>query len=311
MDGLYIYGAGMLGEKICHLIQKSGRQIEGFVDTYKHGEMSVGSKVYRIFAPEELNNRENITVVISVLDASARGEIIKKLQELGLPYKAVEEVLYPELPAIERNRKLVADYHVEQMDDYFEKAEGKSALNVFWAENSLFRKMFDRLDLTSVVELACGHGRHVAMYQDRAEKITLVDILEKNISICRQRYGESDKISFYINNGHDLQEIEDASKTALFTYDSMVHFELMDIYSYLLETRRILKRGGMALFHHSNNTENYKINFATGRYGRNYMSAEIFAYLAHRAGLEVLEQQLVNWRECKDLDCITLVCVKS
>ena len=105
----------------------------------------MGSNVYRIFAPEELNSCENITVVISVLDASARGEIIKKLQELGLLYKAVEEVLYPELPPIERNRKLVADYHMEQMNDYFEKAEGKSAMNVFWAENSLFRKKFDRL----------------------------------------------------------------------------------------------------------------------------------------------------------------------
>ena len=91
----------------------------------------------------------------------------------------------------------------------------------------------------------------------------------------------------------------------------MVHFELIDIYSYLLETKRILETGGMALFHHSNNTKNYKINFATGRYGRNYMSAELFAYLAHRAGLEVMEQHLVNWGECKDLDCITLVCAKT
>lgn len=310
MDSLYIYGAGMLGKKICHLLQASGHQIAGFVDTYKRGDMSVGGKVYRIFHSEELNSSKNITVVISVLDSLAREEIIKKLRERGMTYKTVEDILYPELPPVERNRRLVADYHIEEMDDYFEKAESESALNVFWGEQSPFREMFDRLDLTSVVELGCGHGRHVAMYQDRTEEITLVDILEKNISICRKRYGERDKIGFYVNNGKDLREIADASKTALFTYDSMVHFELMDIYSYLLETKRILKAGGMALFHHSNNTEDYRINFATGRCGRNYMSAEIFAYLAHRSGLEVVNQRLVDWGEFKDLDCVTLVCVK-
>lgn len=95
--------------------------------------------------------------------------------------------------------------------------------------------------------------------------------------------------------------------TSLFTYDSMVHFELIDIYSYFLETERILKKGGMALFHHSNNTENYMINFATGRYGRNYMSADIFAYLVNRAGLQVVEQHIIDWDMSPELDCITLV----
>lgn len=310
MDNLYIYGAGMLGEKICHLLQTGGHPIAGFIDTYKRGDISVGGKLYRIFSLEELNDCKNITVVISVLDSLAREEITKKLCVRDTPYKTVEDILYPELPPVGRNRRLVADYHIEEMDDYFEKAESESALNVFWGAQSPFREMFDRLDLTSVVELACGHGRHVVMYQDRAEEITLVDILEKNISICRKRYEERAKIGFYVNNGKDLREIADASKTALFTYDSMVHFELMDIYSYLLETKRILKTGGMALLHHSNNTEDYRINFATGKYGRNYMSAEIFAYLAHRVGVEVVEQHLVDWGECKDLDCITLVCVK-
>ena len=37
------------------------------------------------------------------------------------------------------------------------------------------------------------------------------------------------------------------------------------------------------------------------------MSRELFAYLAHRAGLEVLEQQTIDWSGVKDLDCITLV----
>ncbi len=36
------------------------------------------------------------------------------------------------------------------------------------------------------------------------------------------------------------------------------------------------------------------------------MSDKIFSYLAYRAGLEIISQQVIGW-EAKDLDCITLV----
>ena len=87
----------------------------------------------------------------------------------------------------------------------------------------------------------------------------------------------------------------------------MVHFELLVIYQYLKETYRILMDGGRALFHHSNNTEDYKTTFFTGKNGRNYMSKEIFAYLAWRAGFTVLEQHEIDWGGVDKLDCLTLV----
>ena len=37
------------------------------------------------------------------------------------------------------------------------------------------------------------------------------------------------------------------------------------------------------------------------------MSKQLFAYLADRAGLEVLEQRVIDWGGKKDLDCLTLV----
>ena len=156
------------------------------------------------------------------------------------------------------------------------------------------------------MELACGRGRHVPHYINDAKEIILVDILQKNIDFCRCRFKDEDKISYYVNNGYDLSEIKSESQTALFTYDAMVHFEMMDIFQYLKETYRILVNGGKALFHHSNNTEDYRVTFLTGTGGRNYMSKQLFAYLANRAGLTVLEQQVIDWSK-KDLDCITLV----
>ena len=182
-----------------------------------------------------------------------------------------------------------------------------SGLDIFWGEKSVFYEMFQKMNTNRIIELACGRGRHVSCYIERAKKVVLVDILEKNIEYCRERFQEEEKIEYYVNNGYDLHELLSNSYTALFTYDAMVHFEMLDIFQYLKETARVLCEGGRALFHHSNNTSDYRVSFTTGKHGRNYMSRDLFAYLANRAGLLVLEQREINWGGVEKLDCITLV----
>lgn len=81
---------------------------------------------------------------------------------------------------------------------------------------------------------------------------------------------------------------------------------MMDIFEYLKDIHRVLRKGGMALFHHSNNTSDYKNSFFTAVDGRSYMSKDLFAYLSYRAGFEVVEQQVIDWG-VKDLDCVSLV----
>ena len=210
------------------------------------------------------------------------------------------------LDAVEFNRQYVAFYHKDSMNQYFKDAEIADSLAVFWNTESPFYMRFKQLDLENVIELACGRGRHVPEYINSAEHITLVDILQKNIDICKQRFESESKIDYYCNNGSDLSELTDNTYTSLFTYDSMVHFEMMDIYKYLLETKRVLKKGGRALFHHSNMHDDYRGNFTNTIDGRNYMSQELFAYLAYRAGLQIIDQQLIDWAKPNE-DCITLV----
>jgi hypothetical protein len=63
---------------------------------------------------------------------------------------------------------------------YFEKAESEGWTSVFWADSTVFRRMFDKLDLAVVTELACGQGRHAARIIERAGHITLVDPVPTN-----------------------------------------------------------------------------------------------------------------------------------
>ena len=192
-------------------------------------------------------------------------------------------------------------------DGYYDQAE--FYLSPFWDSGTPFRFLFDKLDTTDVVELACGHGRHVPIYQSVASTITLVDPNEENITFCKNRFADKKfavKIKYVINTGNELSAIEDTSKTALFCYDAMVHFELLDIHMYLLEIYRILQPGGKALLHHSNTTFNPCAPNSERQGRRNVMSAEIFTHLASRANLTVLQQIILPWGVA-NLDCLTLL----
>lgn len=134
-----------------------------------------------------------------------------------------------------------------------------------------------------------------------------MDILDKNIAYCKARFQGCSKIQYYVNSGYDLKKLRSDTYSSIFSYDAMVHFEMMDIFEYLKETKRILRPGGRALFHHSNNTEDYRITFSTGTFGRNYMSGQIFAHLADRAELKLIDQRIINWAGREDLDCLSLV----
>lgn len=247
--------------------------------------------------------------IIAVQNKKADDVVSRLKSERRNVYEGLDKWLVDELhlmPRLDYEREICAVSHINTMDHYFEIAETGDALDFFWADGSICRELFGRLDLQNTVELACGRGRHVPHYIDYAGHITLVDILEKNIDLCRMRFSDSDQISYVVNNGHDLSALPDDHYTSLFTYDSMVHFELLDIANYLKETYRILRPGGKALFHHSNNDSDYKASYDNAAQSRSFMSKNMFAYLAYRAGLKIEDQRIIDWVE-PELDCLTLV----
>ncbi len=271
----------------------------------------VGSYIFDkpVLSFEESNDL-HLQYVVTALENNKK-DICKFLSEKHQQYyKDVFDWLRFELEfnPTDLNRDYCAFFHESMMDGYYDYAETEDCLRVFWGSSSVFLSMFNTLDLSSVIELACGKGRHVEQYADKAGQIVLVDILEKNIDFCKKRFMHRDNIKYYQNNGHDLSELHDEEYSALFTYDAMVHFELFDIYNYLLETYRVLKRGGKGLFHHSNLMTSYDQTFANPHNsgGRNFMCKELFAYLAYKAGFEIIDQKVIDWNS-PQMDCITLV----
>jgi len=196
---------------------------------------------------------------------------------------------------------------VHENTGYYEDAAKSDAVAMFWDPSSPFSRMFRRLECHSIIELAVGYGRHVPKYLDKAERVVLVDSLQGNIDVCQEIFGDNPKVEYYANNGVDLAEIEPNGFDSLFCYDAMVHFELLDVASYLAETFRVLAPGGRALFHHSCYSSQPTNIWTQNPHNRNYMSNDIFCHLADRAGLEVLDQRGIQWGGIQDLDGLTLL----
>lgn len=300
-----IYGAGKTGKTVYALLNsyKKAALVYGFCDRAYQEMGPVEGK--QVFSYEDVKNI-GLPFLLGI-SGEAGHEVRTMLEADGqeiLCFDSLAAIIGIDLPTFER--EYVAKFHISEMDEYFVAAEGEESLQLFWGEKSPFLRMFQQLDLSHVIELACGRGRHVSKYIDQAGDVTLVDILQKNIDFCQNRFVDQKNIFYYCNNGYNLEKLESGCYSALFSYDAMVHFEMMDIFSYLKDIRRVLSAGGCALIHHSNNDSDYKAAFDNAPGGRSFMSQKIFAYLAYRAGLEVVEQQVIDWGK-KDLDCITLL----
>lgn len=305
---IIIYGAGKVGKMIYSLISACGQSelVYGFCDRNYQELKSVEGK--KVFSYEEVRDKR-MPFIVGVGNA-LKDEVIRMLGDdkqtiIYCDFGSLANLLDVDLPTLER--EYCAQFHVSAMDGYFESAESEASLKVFWGETSPFFQMFQKLDLSHVIELACGRGRHVPKYIDQAGDITLVDILQKNIDFCKQRFFDRENIFYYCNNGYNLEKLESGRYSALFSYDAMVHFELIDIFSYLKDIHRVLKEGGFALLHHSNYDSDYKAAFRNAPSGRSFMNQKVFAYLAYRAGLEVVEQRVIDWDGREHLDCVTLL----
>jgi len=209
----------------------------------------------------------------------------------------------------EKARKIIdSDWKVSP---YYEIAERYRYF--FWDEGSPFAVQFSKLDPSMVVELACGHGRHTADILDRFphSRVTLVDVNVENIEACRERFGSDPRLSYIVNNGRDLANIEDGSHTAVFCYDAMVHFELEDVISYLSEIYRVLKPGGRALLHYSNYDRAPGGSYHDNPHWRNFCTERLFCHLCQRQGFGIIHSQTLDWGfgdgTVADLDGLTVI----
>ncbi|MEH6414451.1 class I SAM-dependent methyltransferase [Pseudomonas sp. CGJS7] len=204
-----------------------------------------------------------------------------------------------------RTNTIAADWETHS---YYEEAERWTAS--FWNEGTAFRSFFDKLDIRRTAELACGHGRHAAQIVDRVEKLTLVDVNRSNLDACKNRFRDRKNVTYVKTDGDSLRDIPNASQTAVFSYDAMVHFEADTILLYLGEIARVLAPGGRALLHYSNLHSMPAIEYGQGPHMRSFFSETMMIHFAHRRGLKRVDSRTLDWGHeptYHALDALTLL----
>ncbi len=103
---------------------------------------------------------------------------------------------------------------------------------------------------SAIVEIGPGGGRWSDVLRKRAEQLTLVDVAEKPLELCRERFKDCTNIQYLQSDGRSLP-VADNSVDRIWSYECFVHINPLDIKGYFHEFRRVLKPGGLALIHHA------------------------------------------------------------
>jgi ubiquinone/menaquinone biosynthesis C-methylase UbiE len=162
-----------------------------------------------------------------------------------------------------------------------------------------------------ILEIAPGFGRCTQYLIGLCDRLTLVDITDKCIQACKERFHEHSKIEYFVNNGRSLHMVKDASIDFIFSWDSLVHADIEVFSFYTKEFARTLRPGGLGFIHHSNMASYH--DPATGLVSKKSqhwrdltMSADILRDLCQKAGLKIVTQEVFEWEKDVYSDCISM-----
>lgn len=140
-----------------------------------------------------------------------------------------------------------------------------------------------------VLEIGPGYGRWTRKLLEISAHLIVVDVTEKCIAHCRNEFGVNANVEFHVNDGRSLPFVNDQSVDFVWSFDVFVHIEPPDVEHYLMEFRRILKPGGLAIIHHG-------VIGKTDFGWRSSLTSQVFSDLLEKHQL-ILVEQFNSWGE--------------
>jgi hypothetical protein len=206
--------------------------------------------------------------------------------------RLADSAIVPLLPAKAAN--LLQCRQQNLWNGYFQEAEGQ--FEDQWTET--IWPLIKDFDFETVLELSPGGGRNTEKLSTLASRLIAVDYNQYALEQTRGRLGTSRggcEVSYHQNNGRDLSMVPDASVTAIYCWDSAVHFDKSVVLAYVAEFARVLKRGGSGFFHHSDLGDRADKNIKRNPGWRSNVSKEEVDRACRANGLTVARQQPVPW----------------
>jgi ubiquinone/menaquinone biosynthesis C-methylase UbiE len=134
------------------------------------------------------------------------------------------------------------------------------------------------------LEVGPGAGRWSEVLQTIAGRLILVDLADKCIEVCRDRFSKCSNVEYHVNDGRTLRFLANESVDSIWSFDVFVHINALDTASYIQECQRVLKPGGIAVIHHSKGGTTYENGW------RSNSTAEAFQEMLHRNNLDLVSE---------------------
>jgi len=227
------------------------------------------------------------------------------------------------MPTLEQNLQAwTSSYGWTQQGEEWSSTWGGSEAQWY---GSILPRIRAFIPTDTILEIAPGFGRWTHFLKQGCSHLTVVDLAENCIEVCRQRFATDSHITYCVNDGKSLAMIPESSIDFVFSFDSLVHAEADVMESYLHQIAKKLTPDGVGFIHHSNLGEfgarSHWIEnipkklrqlltekgWLEGDHWRAYsMTAKIFDEYCERAGLQCIGQELVNWGTRKLIDCFSV-----
>lgn len=215
------------------------------------------------------------------------------------------------MPTIEENLNAWSQYNWPDGGDEWSQAWGGT--DYLWY-GTIFPRLQYFLPTSYILEIAPGFGRMTNYLRKYCEKLIVVDLTEKCINACKERFATDTHIHYHVNDGKSLSMIPDKSIDFIFSWDSLVHAEADAIEGYINEFPRILKPNGFGFIHHSNIGSyvlNDKLSVENPHWRGLSVSAELFNNLCIKSGMSCISQEIVNWGGAILNDCFSVFTNKN
>lgn len=200
--------------------------------------------------------------------------------------------------------------HWNSESAYHELREGHSGGQVESVLMPFLEEFGNKSGTNSITDFACGKGSIAAALGSQAaesridlSRILLVDVVEDNLhDAAALSYPDKVKVDTFQANGSNFSNFEGERTNLLYSWDAMVHFDIIDVVGYISTISSICS--GYCFFHHSN-LQNLTTDIQNNPHWRNFMGKDVFAQICISSGLDVVRQTEMDWG-VPNIDCVTI-----
>ena len=213
------------------------------------------------------------------------------------------------MPSLEDVKSGWSQFHWRGRGEGWSRLWGASVYQ-WWG--TLYPRLHEFFPARSVLEIGVGYGRWTRYLLHGCDRLIGVDVVDKCVDSCRERFAAFPHATFHQNDGTSLEMVPDESVDLAFSFDSLVHVDRPVLEAYLRALAVKLVPDGVGFLHHSNlgayvDPVTRELTVPNPNVRDPTVSAAVLAELCGEMGLACIGQELVNWEVEHLNDCFSLI----